>query len=164
MTLFRESSNSSEVVLSCRSKSEYRRAKWTRTSSSQPTPVVLTSSSRVSFDVFQRDRFSSPAFSGVDYPMHISPLKIEDGGEYRCIFDRPSFSSPEGVLSSERVLVKLNTIQGKSMYTTVLSLHMITNNMKSTDFIYLYICCSVYSCHFAYIFILLFISKNEMES
>ncbi|XP_024262325.1 uncharacterized protein LOC112237958 [Oncorhynchus tshawytscha] len=87
--LFRESSNSSEVKLICRSSSpssSYRRAEWTVSRST--TSVTLTSSDKV-----RSDRFSSPSFNGHDFPLHVSPVTFEDSGVFTCFFEQHRFSS-----------------------------------------------------------------------
>ncbi|XP_036830506.1 uncharacterized protein LOC110520222 isoform X3 [Oncorhynchus mykiss] len=84
--LFRESSNSSEVKLICRSRSSYSRAKWIMSRS--PTSVTLTSSDKV-----RSDRFSSPSFNGYDFPLHVSPVTFEDSGVFTCFFEDHRFSS-----------------------------------------------------------------------
>ncbi|XP_064869344.1 uncharacterized protein LOC115110282 isoform X6 [Oncorhynchus nerka] len=94
--LFRESSNSSEVKLICRSSSpssSYRRAEWIMSRST--TSVTLTSSDKV-----RSDRFSSPSFNRYDFPLHVSPVTFEDSGVFTCFFEQQRFS-----------LVKITTIR-----------------------------------------------------
>uniref|UniRef100_A0A4W5PRM7 Ig-like domain-containing protein n=1 Tax=Hucho hucho TaxID=62062 RepID=A0A4W5PRM7_9TELE len=86
--LFRESSNSSEVKLICRYSSTYRRAMWTMNRST--TSFTLTSSDKVG-----TDRFSSPPFNGIDFPLHVSPVKFEDSGRFTCFFDNQIFTLAE---------------------------------------------------------------------
>ncbi|XP_038862813.1 carcinoembryonic antigen-related cell adhesion molecule 1-like isoform X2 [Salvelinus namaycush] len=90
--LFRESSNSSEMKLICRSSNTYRRAAWTM---SRSTSVTLTSSDKI-----RSDRFSSPPFNRYDFPLHVSPVTFEDSGTFACFFDNQIFG-----------LVKLTTFR-----------------------------------------------------
>ncbi|XP_029567244.1 uncharacterized protein LOC115160883 isoform X1 [Salmo trutta] len=84
--LYRESSNSSEVKLICRYSSSHSRAEWTMKRSRKS--VTLTSSDKVG-----RDRFSSPPFSGYDFPLHVSPVTFEDSGIFTCFFERHIFGT-----------------------------------------------------------------------
>nr|XP_046197132.1 uncharacterized protein LOC124029450 [Oncorhynchus gorbuscha] len=79
VTLFRESSNSSEVEMMCRSSSCHRKASWTKSSSTEEAPATLTSDDRLEID-----RFSSPTFKQKDFPLRLSPVEFEDGGVFRC--------------------------------------------------------------------------------
>ncbi|CDR00055.1 unnamed protein product [Oncorhynchus mykiss] len=82
VTLFRESSNSSEVEMMCRSSFSYRKASWTKGSSPAEAPATLTSDDRLEID-----RFSSPTFKQKDFPLRLSPVEFEDGGVFRCNFN-----------------------------------------------------------------------------
>ncbi|XP_064831632.1 uncharacterized protein LOC135546998 isoform X3 [Oncorhynchus masou masou] len=82
VTLFRESSNSSEVEMMCRSSSSHRKASWTKRSSPAEAPATLTSDDRL-----EVDRFSSPTFKHKDFPLRLSPVEFEDGGVFRCNFN-----------------------------------------------------------------------------
>ncbi|XP_014020928.1 uncharacterized protein isoform X2 [Salmo salar] len=82
VTLFRESSISSEVEMTCRSLSLYRKASWTKSTSPAEAPATLTSDDRLEID-----RFSSPTFNCKDFPLRLSPVVFEDGGVFRCNFN-----------------------------------------------------------------------------
>ncbi|XP_045067946.1 uncharacterized protein LOC123482892 [Coregonus clupeaformis] len=82
VTLFRESSNSSEVKMMCRSLSWYSKASWTKSTSPVEAPTALTSDDRLEID-----RFSSPTFNHIYFPLRVSPVAFEDGGLFRCNFN-----------------------------------------------------------------------------
>ncbi|CAB1347009.1 unnamed protein product, partial [Coregonus sp. 'balchen'] len=82
VTLFRESSNSSEVKMMFRSLSWYSKASWTKSTSPVEAPTALTSDDRLEID-----RFSSPTFNHIYFPLRVSPVAFEDGGLFRCNFN-----------------------------------------------------------------------------
>ncbi|XP_055727351.1 uncharacterized protein LOC129816640 [Salvelinus fontinalis] len=82
VTLFRESSNSSEVEMRCRSSYGYSKASWTKASSPAEAPATLTSDDRLEIG-----RFSSPTSNQKDFPLRLSPVAFEDGGVFRCHFN-----------------------------------------------------------------------------
>ncbi|KAL0963938.1 hypothetical protein UPYG_G00315570 [Umbra pygmaea] len=98
ITLFRESSNNSEVKMMCRSRNVfYNSAYWTERPSAKDTTMI---SYRTPMDTFRRSRIFVSTFNGQDFPLHISPVAFEDSGLFTCYLDNKLFAS-----------VKLTTIQ-----------------------------------------------------
>ncbi|XP_045067936.1 uncharacterized protein LOC121554920 [Coregonus clupeaformis] len=66
----------------CRSLSWYSKASWTKSTSPVEAPTALTSDDRLEID-----RFSSPTFNHIYFPLRVSPVAFEDGGLFRCNFN-----------------------------------------------------------------------------
>ncbi|XP_034142880.1 uncharacterized protein LOC105026256 isoform X3 [Esox lucius] len=85
--LFRESSKNSKVNMMCRSSPglRYQQAQWIKSTSAKEKLGV--SNNRESMDKFGRNQSSFPVFNGTDFPLQISPLAFENGGEFKCYID-----------------------------------------------------------------------------
>ncbi|XP_064166753.1 uncharacterized protein LOC135240766 isoform X1 [Anguilla rostrata] len=87
-TLYRGSSKSSAVELTCQSSRAYGTAAWSRQQRPAMTPEALVSASKNQAAQTERktdrERFSFLGFNGQRFPLRIAPLKFEDGGIYTC--------------------------------------------------------------------------------
>lgn len=94
--LYRESSNSSNLTLICKSKKTYSRIMWTR-ELNQKKEVMITAEKEKKLEVYGAifaEKPSSTFYNGNDFIFHISPVKFNYSGTYRCIVnDDVTYSS-----------------------------------------------------------------------
>ncbi|KAJ8253266.1 hypothetical protein GJAV_G00210900 [Gymnothorax javanicus] len=120
-TLYRGSSNSSEVELTCQSSSHwYIAAKWSWKKKPEMALEELALSDTFNPIRIQRksdrNRFSSSGFTGRHFPLRIAPVKFEDSGIYICHLVNYIYASltlvnvqvsvePPGAVSRDRPVV-----------------------------------------------------------
>ncbi|KAI1899753.1 hypothetical protein AGOR_G00065000 [Albula goreensis] len=90
-SLYRGSTNSSDVELACRFTGGYRGATWFWTPVSTKTQEKVASAGiNQTAEVRKADgdggRFSSPGFDGKDFPLRISPVQFGDAGSIHLLF------------------------------------------------------------------------------
>ncbi|XP_047671302.1 uncharacterized protein LOC113641054 isoform X2 [Tachysurus fulvidraco] len=94
--LYRESSNSSNLTLNCKSKKTYSRIKWTR-KLNQNIEVMITAEKSQKQEVYGAiipEKPSSTFYNGNDFIFQISPVKFNSSGTYKCIVnDNTTYSS-----------------------------------------------------------------------
>ncbi|KAG7467229.1 hypothetical protein MATL_G00151140 [Megalops atlanticus] len=95
-TVYRQSSNSSEVILTCRCKDGmYKKATWYWTPLSGTTKIRVASAERPDKILIGKDkeRFSAAGFNGKEFPLRITPVQFGDSGTYECNLDKVTFGS-----------------------------------------------------------------------
>ncbi|KAK3543473.1 hypothetical protein QTP70_022073, partial [Hemibagrus guttatus] len=94
--LYRESSNSSNLTLICKSKKYYNRIMWIR-QLNQTKEVMIAAEKEKETKVHGTiipEKHSSTFYNGKDFIFHISPVKFNYSGTYRCIVnDNITYSS-----------------------------------------------------------------------
>lgn len=93
--LYRESSNSSNLALICKSKTSYDRIMWIR--HLNQTEEVMIAAERAKdlrvHGVIVPANHSSTFYNGTDFIFHISPVKFSYSGTYRCLVNDKTYSS-----------------------------------------------------------------------
>ncbi|KAK2850353.1 hypothetical protein Q7C36_009136 [Tachysurus vachellii] len=94
--LYRENSNSSNLTLICNSKRTYNRIMWTR-ELNQKIEVMITAEKDKKLEVYGAiipEKPLSTFYNGNDFIFHISPVKFNYSGTYKCIVnDNVTYSS-----------------------------------------------------------------------
>ncbi|XP_035264811.1 uncharacterized protein LOC118222949 isoform X6 [Anguilla anguilla] len=118
--LYRDSSDSTEVVFVCASPSHHRTARWAWVPFFEGKTKTLATAGkdgkvRISTGI-DGERFSSDGYDGILFPLRISPVMFQDAGRYSCYVDNSYFSyitlitlqvsaEPPGGLSRNRSVV-----------------------------------------------------------
>ncbi|KAB5576799.1 hypothetical protein PHYPO_G00202680 [Pangasianodon hypophthalmus] len=94
--LYRESSNSSNLALICKSKKSYERIMWIRQLNCTNEIMIAAEREkklRVHGEIVP-GKHSSTFYNGNDFIFHISPVKFSYSGTYRCLVnDKNTYSS-----------------------------------------------------------------------
>lgn len=94
--LYRESSNSSNLTLSCKSKKSYNRIMWIW-QLNQTKEVMIAAEKEKKLSIcggIVPGKHSSTFYNGNDFIFHISPVKFNYSGTYRCLVnDNTTYSS-----------------------------------------------------------------------
>ncbi|XP_051760944.1 uncharacterized protein LOC127518388 isoform X5 [Ctenopharyngodon idella] len=122
-TIYRQSSNNSDVSLVCKSKKTYERWKWTwepRPDSQIIDLIAVEKGGEVQVKgPIKPGRLSSTIFNSQLFIFHISPVNFNYSGTYRCITNdqkipytttmlrtiRVSVEPPDGVLRNQSVIL-----------------------------------------------------------
>ncbi|KAF4086872.1 hypothetical protein AMELA_G00089270, partial [Ameiurus melas] len=92
--LYRESSNSSNLALICKSKRSFDRIMWIR--QLNQTEEVMIAAERAKnlsvHGVIVPAKHSSTFYNGTDFIFHISPVKFSYSGTYRCLVNDKTYS------------------------------------------------------------------------
>jgi len=89
-TIYRQSSNNSDVSLICKTKKEYNRWKWTweQRPNSQTDLMAVEEGRDVQVKgPIKPGRLSSTTYNSQVFIFHISPVNFNYSGTYRCITD-----------------------------------------------------------------------------
>ncbi|CAM4603334.1 unnamed protein product [Leuciscus chuanchicus] len=122
-TIYRKSSNNSDVSLICKSKKEYHRWKWTwePRPNSQTDLIAVEKGREVQVKgPIKPGRLSSTTYNSQSFIFHISPVNFNYSGKYKCITNyqkkdpytttmlrtiRVSVEPPDGVLRNQSVIL-----------------------------------------------------------
>ncbi|XP_064169581.1 uncharacterized protein LOC135242425 [Anguilla rostrata] len=94
--LYRDSSDSTEVVFVCASPSHHTTARWAWVPFFEGKTKTLATAGkegkvRISTEI-DGERFSSDGYDGIRFPLRISPVMFQDAGRYSCYVDNSYFS------------------------------------------------------------------------
>ncbi|XDV30437.1 hypothetical protein PO909_033361 [Leuciscus waleckii] len=119
-TIYRQSSDNSDVSLICKSRKEYESWKWTwePRPNSQTDLIAVEKGREVQVKgQIKPGRLSSTTFNSQSFIFHISPVNFKYSGTYRCITNtgiytttmlhtiRVSVEPPDGVLRNQSVIL-----------------------------------------------------------
>ncbi|XP_039538139.1 uncharacterized protein LOC120486272 isoform X2 [Pimephales promelas] len=121
-TIYRQSSNNSDVSLICKTKKEYNRWKWTweQRPNSQTDLIAVENGTEVQVKgPIKPGRLSSTTYNSQVFIFHISPVNFNSSGTYRCITKdinnpytttmlrtiRVSVEHPDGLLRNRSVIL-----------------------------------------------------------
>ncbi|XP_056098055.1 uncharacterized protein LOC130076826 [Rhinichthys klamathensis goyatoka] len=108
-TIYRQSSNNSDVSLICKSKKEYHRWKWTwePRPNSQTDLIAVEKGREVKVKgPIKPGRLSSTTYNSQVFIFHISPVNFNYSGTYRCITDEQKTTYTTTMLHTIRVSVE----------------------------------------------------------
>ncbi|XP_046701947.1 uncharacterized protein LOC124383388 isoform X2 [Silurus meridionalis] len=117
--LYRECSNSSSLFLICKSKTSYHRVAWIRVLN-KTKEVMIAAEKEKNLTVHEAivpGEHSSKFYNGNDFVFHISPVKFNYSGAYRCLVDNKNtyssimlhtvrvFAEPDVLIRNQSVLL-----------------------------------------------------------